>query len=57
MQPDEQGNERLLHLAVKHMYQEREVGDLLDDTPDPEWEELKQLSENRDLWRKMVHTL
>ena len=33
MKPDENGNERLLHLAVRHMHQEREQGDLLDDTP------------------------
>ena len=29
MKPDVNGNERLLHLAVRHMHQEREQGDLI----------------------------
>ena len=57
MKPDVNGNERLLHLAVRHMHQEREQGDLLDDAPNFEWGELKKLADNRDAWRAMVHRL
>ena len=57
MKPDERGNERLLHLAVKHIHQNRVQGDLLSDVPNFEWEELKQLANNRDAWRDMVRNL
>ena len=57
MKSDDHGNERLLHLTVKHIHQEREQGDLLDDTPNFECQELKKLVENRDAWREMVHKL
>ena len=39
------------------MHQEREQGDLLDDAPNFEWEELKKMANNRDAWRAMVHRL
>ena len=39
------------------MHQEREQGDLLDDAPAFEWEELKKLAENRDTWREMTRGL
>ena len=57
MKPDEHGNERLLHNAVKHMHEEREQGDLLDDAPNFDWETLKQIAGNRDAWREMVNRL
>ena len=57
MKSDEHGNERLLHLSVKHIHQERDQGDLLDDSPDFESEELMQIVDNRDAWREMTRRL
>ena len=49
---------RMVYRAVQHIHENKEVGDLLMDTP-PEfsWNELLALAENRPRWRGMVQAL
>ena len=55
-QRDATGTLRMVHLAVKHMFENRTTGDLLQDVPqNVSWDELLALAAHKARWRQMVH--
>ena len=50
--------ERLVHQAAKHIYDNRQTGDLLVDAPPTtDWDELLKMAADRINWRTRVHKL
>ena len=51
------GEERLVKQAVRHIHGHRSEGDLLMDAPDVSWEQLLSVAADRDAWRRRVRAL
>ena len=46
---------RLIKQTLHHIYENRQKGDILMDTPDESWQELTKRAQDRTTWRAMVH--